>query len=86
MKAEDFLQLLHRQRRLSSSQLGGRLRALEAFAAGQLQPRLAAGHQRDSQTTIQPAAGTPLSRKPHPQFHPENLGAFGRSGKQTLTS
>ncbi len=81
MKAEDFLLLLHRQRRLSSAQLGGRLRTLEALAAGGLQPRLPADRQNDSQSMIKPAAGNPLSRRPHPRFHPENLGNFGRSGK-----
>jgi hypothetical protein len=81
MKAEDFLVQLHRQRRLSSSQLGGRLRALEALAAGELQPRLPDHPQKDSQTTTKLAGGNLLSRRPHPAFHPENLGAFARPRK-----
>ena len=39
--AEDFLSTLYRQRRLTSDELEGRLRALEALAAGQFCPILA---------------------------------------------
>jgi hypothetical protein len=38
--AEDFLRTLYRLRRLTSSELEGRLRALEALAAGDLRPIL----------------------------------------------
>ena len=39
--AEDFLRTLYRLRRLTSAELEGRLRALEALAAGELRPILA---------------------------------------------
>jgi len=39
--AEDFLRTLYRLRRLTSTELEGRLRALEALAAGELRPILA---------------------------------------------
>ena len=39
--AEDFLRTLYRLRRLTSTELEGRLRALEALAAGKLRPILA---------------------------------------------
>jgi hypothetical protein len=39
--AEDFLRTLYRLRRITSAELEGRLRALEALAAGQLRPILA---------------------------------------------
>jgi 5-methylcytosine-specific restriction endonuclease McrA len=39
--AEDFLRSLYRLRRLTSAELEGRLRALEALAAGELRPILA---------------------------------------------
>jgi 5-methylcytosine-specific restriction endonuclease McrA len=39
--AEDFLRTLYRLRRLTSPELEGRLRALEALAAGELRPVLA---------------------------------------------
>jgi hypothetical protein len=39
--AEDFLRTLYRQRRLTSAELEGRQRALEALAAGELRPLLA---------------------------------------------
>ena len=40
MAAEDFLRSLFRQRRLTSPELEGRLRALNALAAGKLRPVL----------------------------------------------
>jgi HNH endonuclease len=39
-RAEDFLRWLYREGRLTSAELKGRLRALEALAAGKLRPRL----------------------------------------------
>ena len=39
--AEDFLRSLYRLRRITSAELEGRLRALEALAAGKLRPNLA---------------------------------------------
>jgi HNH endonuclease len=39
--AEDFLRTLYRLRRITSAELEGRLRALEALAAGELRPILA---------------------------------------------
>jgi hypothetical protein len=40
--AEDFLRRLYRERRLTAGELAGRLRALDALAAGKLPPPLAA--------------------------------------------
>jgi 5-methylcytosine-specific restriction endonuclease McrA len=41
--AEDFLRTLYRERRLTAVELAGRLRALEALAAGNLRPALPGG-------------------------------------------
>ena len=43
--AEDFLRLLYRDGRLTTSELTGRLRAVEALAAGKLRPVL---HSQDA--------------------------------------
>jgi 5-methylcytosine-specific restriction endonuclease McrA len=43
-RAEDFLRELYRQGRLATTELNGRLRALEALAAGKLRPRLPGGN------------------------------------------
>jgi hypothetical protein len=42
-RAEDFLRELYREGRLATAELNGRLRALQALAAGKLRPKLA-GH------------------------------------------
>ena len=39
-RAEDFLRWLYRERRLTPAELGERLRALKALAAGRLRPAL----------------------------------------------
>jgi hypothetical protein len=77
-RAEDFPLQPYRERRMTSAQLASRLSALEALAAGEVGPRLPTLRQRDSQIMTQLADGKPLSRKPHPPFHPENLGDFPR--------
>jgi hypothetical protein len=76
MGAEDFLLQLYRERRLSSSQLGGRLRALEALAAGKLRPGLPTAFQQNGEGAKTSASANSLSRTFRPPFHPENLGAF----------
>ena len=38
--AEDFVRWLYRERKLTATELAGRLRALEALAAGKLRPRV----------------------------------------------
>jgi hypothetical protein len=40
-RAEDVLRGLYREGRLATAELNGRLRALQALAAGKLRPRLA---------------------------------------------
>lgn len=45
-RAEDFLRWLYREGRLAGDELGGRLRALQALAAGKLRPRIGR-HRRD---------------------------------------
>ena len=45
--AEGFLRLLYRDGRLTASELTGRLRALEALAAGKLRPALHSQHAKD---------------------------------------
>ena len=40
LPAADFLRWIHRQRRLTATELAARLRALDALAAGKLRPRL----------------------------------------------
>ncbi|HEX2714370.1 MAG TPA: HNH endonuclease, partial [Candidatus Acidoferrales bacterium] len=50
-RADDFLRSLFRQRKLTDRELAGRLRALDALAAGKLPPPL-------------PSAPTPARRSP----------------------
>src|SRR5260370_37569259 len=57
--AEDFLRRLYRERRLTPMELNGRLRALDALAAGKLPPRL-------------PAATNALPRKSRSPLPPTN--------------
>ncbi len=57
--AEDFLRRLYRERRLTPIELNGRLRALDALAAGKLPPPL-------------PAATNALPRKSRSPLHPTN--------------
>ena len=38
--AEDFVRWLYRERRLTATELAGRLRALDALAAGKLRPAI----------------------------------------------
>ena len=39
-RADDFLRALYRKRRLTDAELDGRLRALDALAAGKMRPAL----------------------------------------------
>jgi hypothetical protein len=45
--AEGFLRSLYRDGRLTASELTGRLRAVEALAAGKLRPALRSGDAKD---------------------------------------
>ncbi len=43
--AEDFLRWMYRERRLTAAELTGRVRALEALAAGKLRPQVGKGNE-----------------------------------------
>lgn len=58
--APDFLRWLFRERRLTSIELAGRLRALDGLAAGKLRPPVA-------------AIATPIARKGRPPLQPQAL-------------
>ena len=59
-QAEDFLRGLYRERRLTAAELNGRLRALDALAAGKLRPFIA-------------ATAAPVARKGRPPLQPQAL-------------
>jgi len=58
--AEGFLRLLYRDGRLTASELTGRLRAVEALAAGKLRPTL---HSEDAEDQRQHAPARSLLRE-----------------------
>lgn len=60
IRAEDFLRTLYRKRRLTDAELNGRLRALDALAAGKLRPFIA-------------ATAAPVARKGRPPLQPQAL-------------
>jgi 5-methylcytosine-specific restriction endonuclease McrA len=76
--AADFLRKLYRGGHLTFAEFNGRMRALEALAAGKLRPVLPTACQRNGEGTKTLASGNPFPRKFRPPFYPENLGSFSR--------